>query len=256
MLKPASGDVTISYLENYSIVSTQCQKLDAENKIKCQGNSFKDYFQTRIIMQDPSNANINSITMDVRSGSERCQRSYDVCNPDGTVKTENGDNYCFFFGCFPKLACYIALVVFVIVIAGIALAVIRRNTGSGERAALDRPNTKVSHLDSAPKPIGGTFTNNSSSNNKETLIQIEEMPVDFKEAGKTNWINKKYNPEPANPNKDLGLGLGSGGFGSRSSLLPQTSNVTVVNDPTAGLNRGRSVKRVQSTRSTKKTTYK
>jgi len=95
MLKPASGDVTISYLENYSIVSTQCQKLDAENKIKCQGNSFKDYFQTRIIMQDPSNANINSITMDVRSGSERCQRSYDVCNPDGTVKTENGDNYCF-----------------------------------------------------------------------------------------------------------------------------------------------------------------
>lgn len=260
ILKPSSEDVTISYLENYNIVNmnSQCQKEDAQNKIKCKGSILnQEYFQTRITMQDPSGANINSITLDVRSGGERCQRSYDVCNADGTAKIENADNYCFFFGCFPKLACYIGIGVFVVVIAGISLAVIRRNTGSGEKAALDRPNTKTTHLDPIPNPIGGYnnnngYGNNGYGNNKETLIQIEEMPVDFKEAGTTNWVNKKYNAQPANLNKDLGLGLGSGGFGSKSSLLPQSSNVTVLNDPQAGLNRGRSVKRAQSTRSTKK----
>jgi len=248
MLKPASEDVTITYLQNYNVVSSQCEQFQGENKLKCQGSVLKDYFQTRIVMEDPSGAYIKSIDMDVYSGGERCQRSYDVCNPDGTVKTENGDNYCFFFGCFPKKACYIGIGVFVVVIAGIALAIIRRNSGSGENAALDRPNTKKSHLNSIPNPISGY----STTNNKETLIQIEEMPVDFKEAGTTNWVNKKYNSQPSNLNKDLGLGLGSGGFGSKGTLLPQTSNVTVLNDPSAGLNRGRSVKRAQSTRSSKK----
>ncbi|KAG4091588.1 hypothetical protein H8356DRAFT_1278945 [Neocallimastix lanati (nom. inval.)] len=252
MLKPAAEDVTITYLQNYSVESTQCEQVQGENKLKCQGSVLKDYFQTRIVMKDPSNANINSIDMDVYSGDERCQRSFDVCNPDGTVKTENGDNYCFFFGCFPKMACYIGIGVFIVVIAGIALAVIRRNSGSGENAALDRPNTKKSHLNSIPNPISNPINGYSNTNNKETLIQIEEMPVDFKEAGTTNWVNKKYNSQPSNLNKDLGLGLGSGGFGSKGTLLPQTSNVTVLNDPSAGLNRGRSVKRAQSTRSSKK----
>jgi len=258
ILRPSTEEVTITYLDNYTIVnlSNQCQKDPEENKVKCQGSILnQDYFQTRLTMKDPTGANINNIDMSVYSGGERCQRSYGECNTDGTAKIENGDNYCFFFGCFPKMACYIGIGVFIIVIGGISLAVIRRNSGSGENAALDRPNTKSAHLDAIPNPIGsgiGSGFNSNNNNNKETLIQIEEMPVDFKEAGTTNWVNKKYNNQPANLNKDLGLGLGSGGFGSKSSLLPQTSNVTVLNDPQAGLNRGRSVKRAQSTRSTKK----
>lgn len=77
-------------------MNSQCQKEDAQNKIKCKGSILnQEYFQTRITMQDPSGANINSITLDVRSGGERCQRSYDVCNADGTAKIENADNYCF-----------------------------------------------------------------------------------------------------------------------------------------------------------------
>jgi len=251
MVHPASPSVSISYMNNYNIVglNPECQQIEGSNKVKCEGSTLKDYFQTRLIMEDPTGAYISSIEMDVRSKDESCQRSYDDCNANGTVKSANGDNYCFFFGCFPKLACYLGLAAFVIVIAGISVSVIRRNSGSGENAALDRPNTKKTHLDRAPNPIGGTNNFNGSSN-KETLIQIEEIPVDYKEAGSTNWVNKKYNK--GQPTTDLGLGLGSGGFGSKNSLLPQTSNVTVVNDPTAGLNRGRSVKRAQSSRSVKK----
>jgi len=263
-LRPAAQEVGISYLENYDLVQLDNYCLDSneafQHKVTCSNSGHSDYFLTRLTLRDPAGGIINNsnLNIDIRADGKRCTRSYESCNVDGTVAYQNDDKYCLsFLGCYPKLACYIAIGVFFVVIAGIILAVVRRNSGSAEKAALDRPNTKSSHLDVRPAPINNysnnnySNTNHSSNNNKETLIQIEEMPVDFKEAGSTNWVNRKYN-SPANKNRDLGLGLGSGGFGSTNSLLPQSSNINVINDPSAGLNRGRSIKRSQSTKSQKK----
>lgn len=253
---PGAKQVDVSYTNAYTITGIDqfCSvSQDINNKVTCDGSTQLDSFKTRLVLQDPTGEFINKIDLDVRADGMRCQRTYDTCNPNGTIDIPHPDDYCLgFLGCYPKMACYIAIGVFVVCIIGIAVAVLRRNSGSGEKAALDRPNTKREHLDDRPDPIGNhTSSNNyaSSNNNKETLIQIDDMPLDFKEAGTTNWVNKKY----GSSGKDLGLGLGSGsgGFGSRTSLLP-TSNVTVINDPGAGLNRGRSVKRTQSTKSTKK----
>ncbi|OUM60192.1 hypothetical protein PIROE2DRAFT_14117 [Piromyces sp. E2] len=250
VVKPAAKEVQITYYDPYNVnqIDPFCQiGTDTNTRIVCNGSSQAGSFQTRLVFQDSAGSFINSVDLDVRADGMRCTKGYDnSCGDNGKIVNQNPNDYCLgFLGCYPKMACYIALIVFVICIAGIVVAIIRRNSGSGEKAALDRPNTKREHLDDRPDPI----SNYNTTTNKETLIQIDDMPLDFKEAGTTNWVNKKYN----SGGKDLGLGLGSGsgGFGSRSSLLP-TSNVTVINDPNAGLNRGRSVKRTQSTRSTKK----
>lgn len=271
IVKPSAQQVQVHLLSNYGMyISDECSVIGdgSENKIICNNdNKHPDFFETFINIPETSPEiviNDSDLNLDIRADGQRCTRSFDSCNADGTSNYSHADEYCLsILGCYPKLACYIALGVFVLVIAGIIIAVVRRNSGSAEKAALDRPNTKVAHLDARPEPINkyssnnyssgyssGYSNNNNSSNTKETLIQIEEMPVDFKEAGSTNWVNKKYN-SPANQNSDLGLGLGSGGFGSKSSLLPQASNINVINDPVAGLNRGRSIKRTQSTKSTK-----
>jgi hypothetical protein len=230
-----------SYLDDYILteVDPNCAPNEDGSQLVCQNNSEKSYFHTRLVMQSPNPEKyINDVELIVSADNEKCIKSY-ACSDNGKVKNTNADQYCFFFGCFPKLACYLGVAAFIICILGISIAIIHRNSGSGEKAALDRPNTKSDHLDPRPDPI----SNYTTTTNKETLIQIDEMPVDYKEAGTTNW-KQKYNSQPA---KDLGLGLGSGGFGSKSSLLP-TSSVTVLNDPNAGLNRGRSVKRAQSTK--------
>jgi len=242
---------TFSYLEEYTIVQYDTNCAIQDYQLVCQNNSNKPYFHTRLVLQPPSTdiyINDSNLNLIVNADEERCVKSYDSCGENGKIRDANSDKYCLsFLGCYPKMACYIGIAVFVICILGISAAVIHRNSGSGEKAALERPNTKSTQLDPRPDPIN----NYTTSTNKETLIQIEDMPVDFKEAGTTNWVNQKYNSQPA---KDLGLGLGSGGFGSKSSLLP-TSTVTVLNDPNAGLNRGRSVKRAQSTKSTKKSNH-
>jgi len=236
---------TFSYLDDYLLVGKEDNCVPDDYRLVCQNNSEKSYFSTRLVMESTSpDIYINDVNFEVYADNEKCQRSYDSCSENGKIKNANGDTYCFFFGCFPKMACYLGIAAFVICIVGISAAVIHRNSGSGEKAALERPNTRASHLDARPDRI----SNYTTTTNKETLIQIDEMPVDYKEAGTTNWVNQKYNSQPA---KDLGLGLGSGGFGSKSSLVP-TSSVTVVNDPNAGLNRGRSVKRTQSTKASKK----
>jgi len=275
-VKPLAQEVKVTCLNDYGVDirnNQQCtvEGENSENTIKCVNDGNNDYFSARIRMIHPDEKGIindSDLNLEIRADGQKCTRSFDSCNADGTANYAHADEYCLsILGCYPKLACYIAIGVFVLVIAGIIIAIIRRNSGSAEKAALDRPNTKTAHLDARPDPINkyssnnysnnynsnysnGYSNNNSSSNTKETLIQIEEMPVDFKEAGTTNWVNKKYN-SPANQNRDLGLGLGSGGFGSQSSLLPQASNINVINDPAAGLNRGRSIKRTQSTKSTK-----
>lgn len=271
--KPASESYTISYLEDYNTaeIDQACSPSGNLKEYKCKGDKSAEYFSARLKMNQASGEIINSVTLNVRSENERCDRSYDTCSADGTVKSENANNFCLgFLGCFPKMACYIGIAVFVVCAIGIVLTVYRRNHGSGDIAALDRPNTNTNHLGNEKRESRFNFnkwrSNSNNSSNKETLIQFDEIPIESKEAGKTPWLNKKSSLPMSNNigsglgsgsiglGSNAGLGLGSGSLGSNGALLPQSSVVKVHNDPGAGtgLKHTRSVKRAPSSKHVKR----
>jgi len=101
IVKPSAQQVQVHLLSNYGMyISDECSVIGdgSENKIICNNdNKHPDFFETFINIPETSPEiviNDSDLNLDIRADGQRCTRSFDSCNADGTSNYSHADEYC------------------------------------------------------------------------------------------------------------------------------------------------------------------